>query len=355
MAHKILVINTGSSTTRVAIMQNNQCLAQEEKVHSTEELKAFTHLQEEATFRKELITHFLSQHPEESSSLSAIGAIGGILKPLPGGVYSINEALISDIQHGRTPAKHASNISALLAYDFAYQMKLPAYIVDPISTDELWEVSRITGFPAIERKSRTHALNVKACFRKLVSLHKQDPKGSYIIAHLGGGLSVNLVVNGRIVDIEDGRQYGPFSTEAAGGVPIPDLLQYMMEKELDPRSLLKYWYGKGGFVAHLGINSIKDTLTMAKDGDSKAQILLDAFIYQICKAIGALSIAAKGKIKAIVLTGGAARSDIIVEKITAYIATLAPLYIFPGENELEAIAESVELALDQKIPTLEYQ
>lgn len=355
MAHKILVINTGSSTTKVAIMQNNQCLVQEEKSHQIEELKVFTHLQEEAIFRKELIVHFLNQHPEESSSLSAIGAIGGILKPLPGGVYAINEALISDIQHGRTPAKHASNISALLAYDFAYQMKLPAYIVDPISTDELWEVSRITGFPAIERKSRTHALNVKACYRKLVSAHHQDPKGNYIIAHLGGGLSVNLVVNGRIVDIEDGRQYGPFSTEAAGGVPIPDLLQYMMEKELDPRSLLKYWYGKGGFVAHLGINSIKDTLSMAKEGDPKAQILLDAFVYQISKAIGALSVANKNKINAVVLTGGAARSDVIVKKITEFISSLAPIFVFPGENELEAIAESVELALEHKIPTLEYR
>ncbi len=355
MKNCILVINTGSSTTKVALMQEGKCLAKDEKAHTVEELKPFTHLKEEADYRKNIIANFLRDHKESSSSITAIGAIGGILKPVKGGVYAINDQLVEDITQGRTPARHASNISALIAHELGKTMNIPSFIVDPISTDELWEVARLTGLPSLPRQSRTHALNVKACIRKAVAEHQQSPDGTYIIAHLGGGLTINLVHQGQIVDIEDGRQYGPFSTETAGGVPIPDLLQWMMEKEMDPRSLLKYWYGKGGFVAHLGINSIKDTLIMAKDGDSNAQQVLDAFFYQICKAIGALSVAVKGKVDAIILTGGAARSDIVVQRITDYIQHLAPILVFPGENELEAIAESVALAMEKAIPIQEYK
>jgi butyrate kinase len=355
MKNSVLVINTGSSTTKVAIMQDGTCLAKDEKAHSVDELKNFTHLKDEADYRKKIIENFLENHQDHYSSISAIGAIGGILKPVKGGVYAINEKLVDDIAHGRTPARHASNISALIAHELGNKLSIPSFIVDPISTDELWEVARLTGLPQLSRQSRTHALNVKACIRKAVAEHQQSPNGTYIIAHLGGGLTINLVHQGQIVDIEDGRQYGPFSTETAGGVPIPDLLQWMMEKEIEPRSLLKYWYGKGGFVAHLGINSIKDTLTMAKDGDTKAQQVLNAFFYQICKAVGALSVAVKGKVDAIILTGGAARSEVVVQGISDYIQHIAPILVFPGENELEAIAESVALAMEKALPIQEYQ
>ncbi len=355
MKHSILVINTGSSTTKTAIMENHQPLVQIEKTHSHEELRSFQHLKDEANFRQEIIRAFLEENQEISTSIAAIGAIGGILKPLQGGVYAITPPLVEDIVHGRTPARHASNIAALIAYNLGQKHQIPSYIVDPISTDELWDHARLTGLPMVERKSRTHALNVKACIRKAVKEHGKSPQGTFIVAHLGGGLTVNLVKDGKIVDIEDGRQYGPFSTEAAGGVPVADLLQTMMEKELDPRNLLKYWYGKGGFVAHLGINSIKDTLLMAKDGDARAQLVLDAFFYQIAKAIGALATASKGRVDCIILTGGAARSDVVVQQVSDYIASIAPILVFPGENELEAIAESVSLVLSKEMPVQEYK
>ena len=351
---KILVINTGSSSTKLALFDENIEVFVEETSHNKEDLQQLKSIEDEINFRFNIIKKVILEKDIKYSELSAIGAIGGILKSLPGGVYQVNGKMVEDILQGRVQAKHASNLAAIIAYRIAEENNLKAYIVDPISTDELSEIARISGIPEIERKSRTHALNVKACIRRAVKEFSFSDSGNFIVAHIGGGLTINLVSNGKIIDIEDGRQYGPFSTETAGGVPIPDFIEYVFDNNITKNDAMKYWYGKGGVTAHLKTNSIKDSIEMAKSGNKHAEIVLDAMCYQIAKSIGALSAAISGKVDAIVLTGGAARSEYITGRIIKYVSYIGKIIIFPGEEELQAISDSIILALNNRIEIKEY-
>ena len=354
MKNLILVINTGSSSTKVALFRDSEPLIQKEIHHSKEELKKLDNIIKEIDFRYSNIEKIISDENINLNSITAIGAIGGILKPLQGSVYRINEIMVNDILEGRVQAKHASNISAVIAFNIAKKLNIPSFIVDPISTDELSEIARISGLPFIPRKSRTHALNVKACVRKAKRELNLSGETNFIIAHIGGGLTINLVCNDRIVDVEDARQYGPFSTDAAGAATIPDFIEYISNEGVSKDDAIKYWYGKGGITSHLGVNSIKDTLSMVNNGDNKAKLILDAMCYQIAKAIGALYVACKCKIDAIIITGGAARAEYIIDNLRNYISFLGKIIVYPGEEELNAIAESVILALKGELPIKEY-
>ena len=354
MKNLILVINTGSSSTKVALFRDSEPLIQKEIHHSKEELKKLDNIIKELDFRYSNIEKIISDENINLNSITAIGAIGGILKPLQGSVYRINEIMVNDILEGKVQAQHASNISAVIAFNIAKKLNIPSFIVDPISTDELSEIARISGLPFIPRKSRTHALNVKACVRKAKRELNLSGETNFIVAHIGGGLTINLVCDDRIVDVEDARQYGPFSTDAAGGVTIPDFIEYVFNEGVSKDDAIKYWYGKGGITAHLGVNSIKDTLSMVNNGDNKAKLILDAMCYQIAKAIGALYVANKGKIDAIIITGGAARAEFIIDNLRNYISFLGKIIVYPGEEELNAIAESVILALKGELPIKEY-
>ena len=352
--NKILVINTGSSSTKIALFEDNREIFTDEMSHKKEDLQQLSSIEDEITFRFNIIKNIIIEKNIKYSDLSAIGAIGGILKPLPGGVYQVNEVMVQDILHGKVQAKHASNLAAIISCRIAEKNSLRAFIVDPISTDELADIARISGIPEIERKSRTHALNVKACLRRAVKEFSFPNSGNFIVAHIGGGLTINLVSNGRIIDIEDGRQYGPFSTEAAGGVPVSDFIEYVFDNNISKNDAMKYWYGKGGVTAHLKTNSIKDSIDMAKSGDKHAEIVLDAMCYQIAKSIGALSVVISGKVDAIILTGGAARSDYITDRIIKYVTHIGKMIIYPGEEELQAISDSIILALNNRIEIKEY-
>lgn len=354
MKDLILVINTGSSSTKIALFKDSEPLLQKEFHHSKEELKKLNDIIEEINFRYSYIEKIVSDEKIDLNSITAIGAIGGILKPLQGSVYKINEIMVNDILEGRVQAKHASNISAIIAYNISKKLNVPSFIVDPISTDELSEIARVSGLPFIPRKSRTHALNVKACVRKAKKELSLPEESNFIVVHIGGGLTINLVCNDRIVDIEDARQYGPFSTDAAGGVTIPDFIEYVFNEGVSKDDAIKYWYGKGGITAHLGVNSIKDALSMVNSGDNKAKLILDAMCYQIAKSIGALYVASKGKIDAIIITGGAARAEFIIDNLRNYIYFLGKIIVYPGEEELNAIAESIILALKGELPIKEY-
>lgn len=354
MKDQILVINTGSSSTKLALFKEEELIFQKEFSHSKEELAKLKNIFEETDFRFTYINKAIAEEKIDLNCITAIGAIGGILKPLEGSVYRINEVMVNDILEERVEAHHASNISAVIAFNLEKKLNVPSFIVDPISTDELRDEARISGIPFIPRKSRTHALNIKACVRKARRDLNLSVDSNFIVAHIGGGLTVNLVLKDRIVDIEDARQCGPFSTEAAGGITIPDFIEYIFREKVSKDDAIKYWYGKGGITAHLGLNSLKDAVLMANGGDKKAKLILDAMCYQIAKAIGALYVASKGKIDAIIITGGATRSEFIVEGIRNYISFLGKIIIYPGEEELNAIAESVLLALNGKLPIKEY-
>lgn len=354
MSNKILVVNTGSSSTKVAVFNENEMILNYEIAHDKSELVNLKNLNDEIDFRQKVIKEIIESENIDLNSITAIGAIGGILKPMEGGVYKINDKMVTDILEGRVQARHASNIAAIIAYNLGLKLKIQSFIVDPISTDELNDVARISGIPEIPRKSRTHSLNVKACVRRARKELHIGKESNFIVTHIGGGLTVNLIENDRIIDIEDARQCGPFSTEAAGGVTIPDFIEYIFENNIPKENAIKYWYGKGGVVAHLGINSIRDVLLQSEAGNKKAKLILDAMCYQISKAIGALYVAGRGKINAIILTGGAAKSEFVVNGIKFYVENLSNILVYPGEEELNAIAESVLLALKGELLIKDY-
>jgi butyrate kinase len=354
MNEKILVINTGSSSTKIALFKEKELISRYEITHKKDELLKLKTIKEEVEFRSNLIKETFESENINLESITAIGAIGGILKPVEGGVYKISGKMINDILEERVQAHHASNIAAIIAYDFSIKLNIPSFIVDPISTDELSDIARISGIPEIQRKSRTHALNVKACVRRARKELGLGKEANFIVAHIGGGLTINLVCNDRIIDIEDARQCGPFSTEAAGGVTIPDLIEFIFANNISREEATKYWYGKGGVVAHLGTNSIKDSVARAESGDKKAELVLDSMCYQIVKSIGALYVAGKGEISAIIITGGAAKAEYIVSRIKNYVSNLCRVLVYPGEEELNAIAESTFLVLRGELPIKEY-
>jgi len=350
----ILVLNTGSSSTKVALFQDQIQVWKEEIAHPAEQLKSLIRLEEEIEFRLHAIQGVIQTHAIQFDMIHAIGAIGGILKPMEGGVYSVNQTMVEDILTGKTQVRHASNLAAVIGYQLGQPYQKTCYIVDPISTDELLPIAKITGLPTIPRKSRTHALNVKACYRRAVRDHYIEPEEPIIVSHMGGGLTVNLVQKGRITAVEDGRHNGPFSTEAAGGVPLPDFIDYYWDKEIPKKELMKLWYGNGGVMAHLGTNSVKNVVERALNGDKQAEEILQAMCYQICKSVGAMYSAAKGKVKALIFTGGIAQSEYIIQQLKQWLTWINPIIVYPGEEELSAIAESVNLVLAGKIPDKVY-
>lgn len=350
----ILVLNTGSSSTKVALFHDHQMVWKEEIAHPAEELKAITQMEQEISYRLDTILPVLLQHQLTIHQVDAIGAIGGILKPMEGGVYPVNRLMVDDILNGKTQARHASNLAAVIGYRLAQPIGKTCFIVDPISTDELPDIAKITGLPTVPRKSRTHALNVKACYRRAVRENIIEPQQTIIVAHMGGGLTVNLVQNGRITDVEDGRQNGPFSTEAAGSVPLPDFIETYWGKETTAKELMKFWYGNGGVMAHLGTNSVKNVVEMAKNGDTHADMILQAMCYQISKSVGAMYAAAKGSVDALILTGGIAQSEYINQQLKQLMGWIRPIVVYPGEEELLAIADSVTLVLNKEIPEKVY-
>jgi len=353
-AYVILVINTGSSSTKVALFHDHEMLWKEETTHPVEQLKAINQIEQEITYRLETVLLTLQKHQITMDQINAIGAIGGILKPIEGGVYPVNRLMVDDILNGKTQARHASNLAAVIGYRLSQPTGKTCYIVDPISTDELPDIAKITGLPTVPRKSRTHALNVKACYRRAVRENIIEPQQTLIVAHMGGGLTVNLVQNGRITDVEDGRQNGPFSTEAAGGVPLPDFIETYWGKDLTAKELMKFWYGNGGVMAHLGTNSVKNAVEMAKSGDTHAEIILHAMCYQISKSVGAMYAAARGSVDALILTGGIAQSEYINQNLKQLMGWIKPIVVYPGEEELSAIADSVELVLNKELPEKVY-
>jgi len=352
--YSILVINTGSSSTKVALFQNNELYWKEEIAHPADQLQILTQIEQEISYRLDTIHSVMQRHGILPIQLSAIGAIGGILKPIEGGVYPVNHLMVEDILSGRTQARHASNLAAVIGYRLTQPVGKVCYIVDPISTDEMPDIAKITGLPTVPRKSRTHALNVKACYRRAIRENIIQPHHSIIVVHMGGGLTVNLVQNGRITDVEDGRQNGPFSTEAAGGVPLPDFIEAYWGKATSSKELIKFWYGKGGVMAHLGSNSVKHVVENAKNGDTHADAILHAMCYQINKSAGAMYAAANGIVEAVVLTGGIAQSDYIISLLKQNMSWIKPIVVYPGEEELSAIAESVVLVLKKELPEKVY-
>ncbi len=337
-SYKILSINPGATSTRVALYEDEIPLKVETIRHSSGVLHSFNSTLDQLNYRKELVLKFLEESHVKVTELSAVVGRGGPFKPLESGTYQVNERMLSDIRKGRVQADHPSNLGALIAHQIVKGTDVPAYIVDPVSVDEFIPEARISGLPQIERKSLSHALNMKMVARKAAKkLKKRYEELNLIIVHLGSGISVSSHLKGRMIDVNNANDMGPFSPQRSGGLPVCGLVKLCFSGEYTQKEMIELLTKRGGLVAHLGTDSVEEVEKKINEGDQKAKLIYDAMVYQIAKEIGAMATTLHGKVDAIVLTGGMANSERLTEAITKRVRFIAPVLIFAGEDEMEAL------------------
>jgi butyrate kinase len=353
MKKNILVINPGSTSTKVAIFnQEGKEIFKESISHSTEELSQFKSLLEQGPVRKKIIFNTLKKKKVDSNSLRAIIGRGGVLKPLEAGTYEVNNKLINDLKS--SPIEHASNLGGIIAHEIAKELNVPAYIADPVSVDEFTDIARISGLKGIERKSLLHTLNIRAnAFRYAKEQGKKFEELNLIVAHLGGGISIAPIKKGKIIDVNNANDGGPFSPERTGSLPNKALIHLCYSGEYSEKELYKFITHQGGLVSYLGTNDFREVMKKIDQGDKYAELIFEGMCYQIAKEIGAMAAVLKGKVEVIILTGGIAHNKILVNKIKDRTGWIAPVVVYPGEEEMKALAQAVIRAIDgvEKIKT----
>ena len=322
--------------------------------HSPEELAQFEEVGQQFGWRKNLIEEALKQKGVDINDFSAIIGRGGVVSPIEGGVYEVNDDLIYDLNHARM--QHASNLGGLIARSIADEIGVKSYIADPVVVDEMMPYARISGLPELPRESVFHALNQKAVARlyaKEIDKHYDDL--NLIVCHMGGGCTVSAHRRGRVIDTTNALDgCGPFSPERSGSLPPGPLIKLCFSGKYTEDELIKMVHGKGGLYAHLGTTSVPEVLDRVLNHDLHAMLGLRAMCYTICKEIGAMAIALKGDVDAILLTGGIAHSKRVTDFIADHVDFIAPIYVYPGENELKALAENAFAVLNGERKPKEY-
>lgn len=340
--HSILTINPGSTSTKVALYEDERPLFMETIHHSAEELAAFPHIADQYAFRRDAVLSLLDEQGIRLDSLDAVVGRGGILRPIPSGTYRVNDKMLDELRHPKV-REHASNLGAIIADEIARRAGIPAFIVDPVCVDEFDDIARISGLPEIERRSLSHALNLKAAARRAArELGQRYDQVNLVVVHLGGGISVTAHRRGRMVDVNqalDGT--GPFAPERAGGLPVGDVIRLCYSSKYTYEEMIKKIAGRGGLVAHLGTNDARQVERRIEEGDQHARLIYQAMAYQIAKEIGLMATVLKGDVDAIVLTGGLARSKMLVAWIVERVEWIAAVMIYPGEDEMLAMAQGV--------------
>jgi len=337
---RLLVINPGSTSTKIAVFDNEKPVFEETIRHSTEELAPYATVADQFEFRKNMILDTLNAKGINITKLSAVIGRGGLLKPIESGIYEVNDAMLKDLREAKR-GQHASNLGGILAYEIASSLHIPAYIVDPVVVDELDDIARITGMPELERISIFHALNQKAVARRAArDLGKSYEDVNLIVAHLGGGISVGAHKKGRVVEVNnalDGE--GPMSPERAGTLPVGGLIKLCYSGKYTIDEMKKKIVGKGGLVAHLGTNDGREVVRRIEAGDKHAELVYRAMAYQVAKEIGACAAALEGKVDAICLTGGLAYDKLLTGWIKESVEFISQVLVYPGEDEMIALAE----------------
>ena len=356
MIHKILAINPGSTTTKVAVYHNSKPVFLKNIHHQAKELKKFKRISDQFRFRKEIILNELKDSHININNIEAIVGRGGLLYPIESGVYRINERMKHDLLEGIL-GEHASNLGGLIADDLAKEIpRCQAFIADPVVVDELEPVARIAGHPEFKRISIFHALNHKATARSYARLlNKKYEELNLVIAHMGGGISIGAHRKGRVIDVNqalDGE--GPFSPERSGTLPTGALARYCYENNAGLDKVIRMICGEGGLVAYLGTNSAYEVELMAEDGNEKARLIQDAMSYQIGKEISAMCAALHGEVDAIILTGGISHNPMVVEYIKKMVSFIAPVIIYPGEDEMHALAMNGLMVVKGQVKPKEY-
>ena len=354
---RVLAINPGSTSTKIAVYEGNKSIFLKNIKHSAEDLKGFSHIAEQFEFRKDIILRELEAADIRIESIHAVVGRGGLVKPIESGVYLVNDRLKEDLKVG-VLGEHASNLGGLIADNIAKSLpNTKAYIADPVVVDELQPVARISGHPKFERVSIFHALNQKAIARIYAkSLDKKYEELNLIVAHLGGGISVGAHHQGRIIDVNnalDGE--GPFSPERSGTLPSAALAKLCFSGEYTLAEVKKMITGQGGLVAFMGTNDAYEVEMKAKAGDEKAILIQDAMSYQVAKLIGSMATVLKGKVDGIILTGGIAHNPFLVDYVKDMVNFIAPVVVYPGEDEMQALAMNGLMVLRGEVAPKEYK
>lgn len=335
----ILVINPGSTSTKIALYLQGKCISKENLPHSSEEIKKYEKIYEQKDMRTTIILKYLAKQNISPKDLCAVVGRGGLLRPMPGGTYIVSEAMLNDLRDDYQ-GEHASNLGGIIAHEIAVMGEIPAFIVDPVAVDEFENISRISGLPDIPRRSLVHALNIKAVIRKVcLKLNKDFEKSSYVAAHLGGGISIAAIKNGKIIDVNNANEEGPFSPERAGGLPSMEVIKMAYSGNYTYKELKKKLIREAGLNAYLGTNDGRIVDGKIDSGDKKAEFIFKAMGYQIAKEIGAYSSSLMGRVDAVILTGGLAYSKRLTDWITEMVSFIAPVEVIPGEDELQALYE----------------
>ena len=352
----ILAINPGSTSTKFSLFMEDNLVFEKNLRHTSEELKSFEKITDQFQFRKDLIMNELLERKTDLKSIGAVVGRGGLVKPIESGIYIVNQQMMDDLRIG-IMGQHASNLGGLIADEIASALpSAVAYIVDPVVVDELQPVAKISGHPEITRRSIFHALNQKAVARiYAASINRSYDDLNLIIAHMGGGVSVGAHRKGRVIDVNNALDGdGPFSPERSGTLPAGQLAELCFSGRFSHFEIKSMLTGKGGMVAYLGTNSFIDVWKMAESGNEKAKLICDAAAYQVSKEIGAMSTVLEGEVDAVILTGGMAYEVPFVKNIEDKIKFIARVVVYPGEDEMKALAFNGLLALDGKIEIKTY-
>lgn len=340
MAVKSLIINPGSTSTKIGVFEDETLLFEETLRHSTEEIGKYASIVDQKDFRKDIIVNLLKEKNFDIHSLNMVVGRGGMLKPIPGGTYEVSDDLLEDLKIGRQ-GQHASNLGGILAREIADSIGVPSYIVDPVVVDELEPISRYSGVPELPRTSVFHALNQKAVAKRYAKENGKDYNAlNLIVVHMGGGVSVGAHRKGKVVDVFNALDGdGAFSPERAGAVPSGALIKLCFSGKYTEKEVYKKVVGGGGFNAYCGTNDMRDVDKMVENGDEKAKEVRDAFIRQVAKDIGSMACVLEGRVDQIVVTGGIAYDKFVVDGLKAQTGWIAPMTVYPGEDELLALVQ----------------
>lgn len=362
---KILVINPGSLSTKIALFLNDECKISEELLHKHEDLAAFGSVFEQMEYRSRMIEDFLDKNHINLSDIDAIVGRGGLMKPVRSGTYEVCDEMINDLKNSisRWGMEHAANLGAPLAKLFKEKIykvcskDVPAFVVDPISTDDFEPIAKISGIPDEERKTLSHALNIRAVGRLTAKdLGKAFEEVNLVGAHLGGGITVAAIKKGKNVDTNVALLgYGPFSPQRAGTLAISTVMKLCFSGKYDQKSLMKKLGKESGLYGYLKTDSGIEVEKRIREGDKFAELVYHAMVYTVAKEIGAMATVLKGEIDAIFITGGLARSELVVNWLKEYISFLAPVIkIYPGEREMQAMAEGALRVLSKSETVQKY-
>lgn len=355
MSIKSLIINPGSTSTKIGVFEDETLLFEETLRHSTEEIAQYASIVDQKDFRKNIIVNLLKEKEFDINSLNMVVGRGGMLKAIPGGTYAVTDELLADLKIGKQ-GQHASNLGGILAREIGDSIGVPSFIVDPVVVDEMMPIARYSGVPELPRTSVFHALNQKAVAKRYA---KETGKAyqdlNLIVVHMGGGVSVGAHKNGRVIDIFNALDGdGAFSPERAGSVPSGALVKLCFSGKYTEQEIYKKLVGNGGFNAYMGTNDMRDVEKAVLEGDKHAEEIRDAFVLQVAKDMGSMACVLDGKVDQIIVTGGIAYDKGVVEGLKARAEWIAPFTVYPGEDELLALVQGGLRVLNGQEEVMKY-